>query len=275
MKLIKMTSVMLTLALTLGACSNSSTNEQNSAQGGENSKNEAKAALNNKTFTVKGVKFTMVPVEGGNFMMGATGKMVDNAESDEFPTHNVTLSTYYIGQTEVTQELWTVVMGYNPSNFQGAYLPVEQVTWVDCQKFIAKLNELTGENFRLPTEAEWEFAARGGNKSKGYKFSGSDNVDEVAWNIENSGDMTHSVATKKPNELGIYDMSGSLDEWCADIFGTYDSSAQTDPKGPSNGEQRVNRGSSFKHEAERCRLSNRDYSKPELFYVSVGFRLAL
>ncbi|MBQ0015371.1 MAG: formylglycine-generating enzyme family protein, partial [Bacteroidales bacterium] len=150
----------------------------------------------------------MVEVSGGTFKMGATSEQGSDAWNDEKPVHNVTLSSYYIGLTEVTQELWQAVMGSNPSYFKGLYRPVENVSWDDCQTFISRLNSLTGKNFRLPTEAEWEFAARGGTKSRGYKYSGSNTLDDVAWHVGNSGDKTHDVGTKAPNELGIYDMSG-------------------------------------------------------------------
>ena len=159
---------------------------------------------------VNGVSFEMARVEGGTFRMGATSEQEDEADSDETPVHSVTLSGYYIGKTEVTQALWQAVMGSNPSRFKGSDLPVECVSWNDCQEFIKKLNRLTGRNFRLPTEAEWEFACRGGNNSRGYKYSGSNDIDNVAWYWDNSGEKTHPVGTKAPNELGIYDMSGAM-----------------------------------------------------------------
>ncbi len=173
----------------------------------------AKPAIS-QTFTVNGVSFKMIFVEGGTFTMGATAELESDALGGEKPTHRVTLSSYMIGETEVTQELWQAVMGGNPSLHKGARNPVEWVSWNDCQEFIDKLNRLTGRKFGLPTEAQWEYAARGGNRSKGYKYSGSNNIDELAWYDGNSG--THLVATKKPNELGIYDMSGNLWEWCQD-----------------------------------------------------------
>ena len=188
----------------------------------------------NVVVTVNGVDFKMIKVEGGTFTMG---------EGKE--AHEVTLSEYYIGEFEVTQELWEAVMGSNPSNFKGGYLPVEMVNWNDCQGFIAKLNRLTGKTFRLPTEAQWEYAARGGNKSKGYKYSGSNNIDEVAWYCNNSGGSTHPVGTKSPNELGIYDMSGNVWEWCQDWYGKYSKDSQTNPQGPSSGSNRVRRGGSY------------------------------
>ena len=190
--------------------------------------------------TVNGVAFNMVKVSGGTFQMGATSEQGSYVDSDEQPVHQVTLSDYYIGETEVTQELWQAVMGSNPSKFTGSgLLPVEKVSWDDCQTFITKLNV-----FRLPTEAEWEFAARGGNSSQGYKYSGSNNIDDVAWYTNNSNSKTHEVGTKAPNELGIYDMSGNVWEWCQDWDGSYSSSAQTNPTGPTSGAERVYRGGS-------------------------------
>ena len=162
-----------------------------------------------KTFDVNGVSFTMIPVEGGTFTMGATSEMTA-PDSDEKPTHQVTLSSYYMGETEVTQALWQAVMGSNPSWFQGDNLPVEWVSWHDCQTFISRLNSLTGKRFRLPTEAEWEYAARGGNQSRHTQYSGSSRIDDVVWYEDNSGRKTHPVKTKQPNELGLYDMSGNV-----------------------------------------------------------------
>ena len=171
------------------------------------------------TFEANGVSFTMIPVEGGTFTRGATSEMTEPSDWEK-PTHQVTLSSYYIGETEVTQALWKAVMGSNPSWFKGDDLPVEKVSWDDCQTFISKLNALTGKNFRLPTEAEWEFAARGGNQSRHTQFSGSSRIDDVAWYDGNSGDKTHPVKTKQPNELGIYDMTGNVWEWCQDWYGS-------------------------------------------------------
>ena len=228
-----------------------------------------------KTFTVKGVQFTMMPVEAGTFTMGATSEQV-NPDSDEKPAHQVTLTNnYYIGQTEVTQALWTAVMGSNPSYRKGDNRPVETVSWDDCQKFITKLNSLTGQNFRLPTEAEWEYAARGGKKSQGYQYSGSNNLDEVAWYDGNSSSQTHDVATKRPNELGIYDMSGNVWEWCQEWYGSYSSNSQTNPTGPTSGSHRVDRGGGRISSARGCRSSNRDYSTPGSTFYDLGLRLVL
>ena len=233
-----------------------------------------KASYSNGTLTVNGIKYNMVWVDGGTFRMGATSEQSSEI-SDEKPVHSVTLSGYYIGKTEVTQALWQAVMGSNPSYFEGDDLPVEQVSWDDCQEFIRKLNSLTGQNFRLPTEAEWEFACRGGNNSRGYKYSGSNYIDNVAWYDGNSGDKTHPVATKSPNELGIYDMSGNVWEWCADWYGDYSSGRQTNPKGPYDGSLRVCRGGSWGYIARCCRSSNLVNCDPTIRFGTLGLRLAL
>ena len=224
--------------------------------------------------TVNGVTFNMIKVYGGTFTMGATSEQ-KNPDNDEKPTHQVTLSSYYIGETEVTQALWTAVMGNNPSKFKGDNLPVENVSWEDCQIFIGKLNGLTGKRFRLPTEAEWEYAARGGNRSKRTQYSGSSRIDDVAWYSGNSGSKTHSVKTKKPNELGLYDMSGNVWEWCQDWKGSYSSNAQTNPTGPDSGSSRVGRGGSWRLNVRFCRSSFRDYCSPGVRGDRLGLRLAL
>ncbi|MCQ2313924.1 MAG: SUMF1/EgtB/PvdO family nonheme iron enzyme [Bacteroidales bacterium] len=235
----------------------------------------------NMVATVNGVDFKMIKVEGGTFTMGAsrkkkTGANYDkDAESDERPIHSVTLGEYYIGEFEVTQELWEAVMGSNPSHFKGGNLPVEMVSWNDCQGFIVKLNRLTGKTFRLPTEAQWEYAARGGSKSKGYKYSGSNSINDVAWYTDNSGSKTHTVGTKSPNELGIYDMSGNVCEWCQDWYGSYSSGSQTNPTGPSSGSCRVFRGGGWVSGARLCRVSSRYAFTPFSRYYYFGFRLVL
>ncbi|MDD7095950.1 MAG: formylglycine-generating enzyme family protein [Sodaliphilus sp.] len=234
-----------------------------------------KVVANSGRFTVRGVSFEMVRVEGGTFRMGATSEQGSDVWDNEKPVHSVTLSGYYIGKTEVTQALWKAVMGINPSRFKGDYLPVENVSWDDCQEFIRKLNSMTGQNFRLPTEAEWEFACRGGNNSRGYKYSGSNNLGSVAWYDGNSGNKTHPVGTKAPNELGIYDMSGNVWEWCADWYGDYSSGAQTNPTGPYGGSNRVYRGGSWNYDVGRCRSSNRDFYYPWIRDIILGLRLAL
>ena len=235
-----------------------------------NKKNPA----NNLTFTVDGVSFTMVYVPGGTFTMGATSEQGSDAEIEEKPAHSVTLSGYHIGQTEVTQALWKAVMGSNPSYFKGDSRPVEYVSWNDCQTFISLLNAKTGKNFRLPTEAEWEYAARGGH-SGGSKYAGSDNINNVAWYGDNSGVEIHNVATKSPNGLGIYDMSGNVCEWCQDWYGGYSSSSVTNPKGHSGGDNRVYRGGSWSYFARFCRVSYRDSDPPSLSINFLGLRLVL
>ena len=229
-----------------------------------------------ETIVVNGVEFNMVKIDGGTFHMGATSEQGSVEYEDEKPVHSVTLSDFYIGETEVTQELWEAVMGSNPSEFTGDnQRPVEYVSWDDCQEFIEKLNSLTGKQFRLPTEAEWEYAARGGKYSRGYMYSGSNNADEVAWYRDNSGSKTHSVKTKKANELGLYDMSGNVDEWCNDRYGSYQSYSQTNPTGPSEGGHRVLRGDSWSSIDRFVRVSYRNGSTPDHRHSNRGLRLAL
>ena len=217
----------------------------------------------------------MVYVEGGTFTMGATAEQGSDAWDDEKPAHSVTLSSYYIGQTEVKQALWQAVMGNNPSHFKGDNLPVECVNWDDCQDFITELNALTGRTFRLPTEAELEYAARGGQKSRHFKYSGGNNIDRVAWYGDNSGGKTHPVRVLRSNELGLYDMSGNVLEWCQDWYDDYSSSAQTNPTGPEEGVNRVCRGGCFSSSARGCRVSLRCPNSPGRHYAFFGFRLVL
>ena len=221
-------------------------------------------------FNVDGVSFKMIKVEGGTFQMGS-----ENGYGSEKPVHSVTLSGYYIGETEVTQELWKAVMGSNPSIWKGDNLPVENVTWDDCQEFISKLNQKTGRRFALPTEAQWEFAARGGNKSQGYEYSGSNNIDDVAWYWDNSSVQTHLVGTKLANELGLYDMSGNVCEWCADWYDGYSSSSQKDPTGPETGSFRVYRGGNWLDRASYCRSACRGDGNPGCSDDELGLRLVL
>ena len=217
----------------------------------------------------------MVWVSGGTFTMGATSEQGSDAYNWEKPAHSVTLSGYYIGKYEVTQAQWKAVMGNNPSSFKGDNLPVERVSWNEVQEFIKKLNQMTGKSYRLPTEAEWEYAARGGNNSRGYKYSGSNNIGSVAWYNENSGSTTHPVGSKSPNELGIYDMSGNVFEWCQDWYGDYSSSSQRNPKGPASGLGRVYRGGGWSSFAGDCRVSGRNGSSPDNGSSGLGFRLVL
>ena len=223
-------------------------------------------------FAVNGVEFKMVYVYGGTFMMGATDEQVIEAQDDEKPIHEVVLSNYWIGETQVTQALWEAVMGDNPSVFYGETdLPVESVSWNDCKTFITKLNEITGKTFRLPTEAEWEFAARGGNSSKGFKYAGSNEVAYVAWYRGNADGRTHRVASGTPNELGLYDMSGNVWEWCED---KYDSEGYVDvDTGHSN--KRASRGGSWGSRDSSCRVSRRYGWNPSDTGGHLGLRLAL
>lgn len=223
--------------------------------------------------------FMMKYVEGGSFIMGNSDEEVDEKDRVYLgtPAHQVTLSSYYIGETEVTQALWYSVMGNNPSKDKGKRRPVTNVTWEDCQQFIEKLNKMTGKTFRLPTEAEWEYAARGGNKSHGYTYSGSNLLDDVAWySKRRESCILHNVKSRQPNELGIYDMSGNVSEWCQDWYhDLYESSPQTDPSGPASGSERVIRGGSFLHPREDCIVIARKHLNPKKKMNDMGFRLAL
>ena len=217
----------------------------------------------------------MVKVEGGTFMMGGTREQGEDAFDDEKPAHKVTLSTFFIGRYPITQDQWEAVMGVNPSYFKGEKLPVEKVSWFDCQEFAKKLSEMTGRHFRLPTEAEWEYAARGGKKSKRYKYSGGNILNQVGWYNENSGGISHDVGQKSPNELGIYDMSGNIWEWVQDWKGDYTEDDQVNPKGPETGIERVCRGGGWNREIDRARVSYRGDDQATLQYCSLGLRIAL
>ena len=244
-----------------------SSSNQNGGNNGGSNDSGSENVFPGKVYTVNGVSFKMIAVKGGTFQMGS--------DDGYNAVHQVTLSDYYIGETEVTQELWNAVMGSNPSYFYGnMQRPVETVSWNDCHTFISRLNELTGETFRLPTEAQWEYAARGGYKSKGYTYSGSNAIDDVAWHWYNSDRTTHPVKTKAPNELGIYDMSGNVWEWCSDWYGDYSSAAQTDPTGPATGYYRVGRGGSWDNDATYCRVAFRGNSTPTNRFSHLGLRLA-
>ena len=231
----------------------------------------------NQTHTVNGVSFDMVRVEGGTFMMGSID---DDGGGNELPVHQVTLSSFSIGKFEVTQGLWKAVMGSdnNPSYWADDYRPVGNVSWYEATEFISKLNEMTGKSFRLPTEAEWEYAARGGNKSQGYTYSGSNEIDNVAWYNENSGQFFRS-GTKDPNEMGIYDMAGNAWEWCSDWYDfnyyyyQHVDGIQTNPTGPTYGDYRILRGGCYDSSWYECRVSYRNYNAPYTYDASVGFRL--
>lgn len=265
------------------------------------------SSTGDRTFTVNGVTFEMIAVKGGTFTMGSTDQYAD---SDEKITHQVTVSDFMIGKFEVTQKLWKAVMGNNPSYFKGDNLPVESVSWNDVQEFIRKLNQMTGQNFRLPTEAEWEYAARGGTNTSLYNgeninikgANNSPNLDKLAWYGGNCGQNytssagcdvskgyditgwsekqyndskggTHPVGLKQPNAYGLYDMLGNVWEWCQDWYGDYSSGSQTNPQGPSSGSDRVIRGGSWYDYARDCRVSYRSNTGPDNRYYIIGFRL--
>ena len=214
----------------------------------------------------------MITVQGGTFNMGST------VISNEQPVHSVTLNTFKIAKYEITQKLWEAVMGTNPSRFKGdENRPVEWVNFNDVQQFITKLNQLTGKNYRLPTEAEWEYAARGGNQSLGYTYAGSDDINEVAWYDRNSGKTTHPVGTKAPNELGIYDMSGNVMEWCNDWYSNtyYSVSPSTNPQGPSSGTARILRGGSWYDFSIYCASAKRNGDQPINRINILGARLVI
>jgi formylglycine-generating enzyme required for sulfatase activity len=235
----------------------------------------------------------MILVSGGTFTMGCTGEQGSDCYSDEKPSHQVTLTGFNIGKYEVTEGQWKAVMGSNPSSsVKGDNYPVENVSWnmivgttgsytdingirYYADGFIYKLNQLTGKRYRLPTEAEWEYAARGGSQSKGYKYSGSNTLDNVAWYSSNSGSAKHAVGTKSPNELGIYDMSGNVWEWCSDRYDSYSSNSQNNPQGPSSGSNRVFRGGSWLDFVYNCRVSYRYRWTPSARDYDLGFRVAL
>ena len=266
------------------------TNEKGTAYGTEKAFTTTKTVVNPyTTITVEtsygSVQFDMAKVDGGTFTMGAQSSSASqpnydsDADSDEKPTHSVTLSSYYIGKTEVTQQLWYVVMGSYP-NISSTYgrgddYPVYNVTYSQCEQFIKKLNNLTGKIFRFPTEAEWEFAARGGKNTNGYKYCGSSTVGTVAWYGSNSSNKTHPVAQKEANEVNLYDMSGNVWEWCSDWYGNYTMSAQTNPKGPSSGPGRVIRGGGYNDSPTECRVSVRSNASASSSFTTIGFRLVM
>ena len=228
--------------------------------------------------TLSTIEPEMVFVQGGDFMMGCTS---DDCYDDEMPAHQVSVSDFYIGKYEVTQAQWRVVMGVYPSYFTGDSLPVENVSWNEVQEYISRLNNLTGKKYRLLTEAEWEFAARGGNSSKGFRYSGGNDIESVAWYWNNipsqtrgdEGYGTQTAGLKSPNELGIYDMSGNVLEWCGDWYGEYDSDTQTDPTGPVSGTYRVVRGGGWNSGEKGVTVTYRGFIAPDLRYNYLGFRL--
>ena len=216
----------------------------------------------------------MVYIEAVEFTMGATKEQKGEANSDEKPAHPVVLNCFNLCKYEVTQELWEAVMGDNPSHFKGKNLPVENVSWDDCLKFIMKLNELTGKKYRLPTEAEWEYAARGGSNSMHYKYSGGNSLEYVSWYFHNSMDKTHTVGMMKPNELGLYDMSGNVWEWCQDWYGSYGKKTAYYPTGPIKAYNKVFRGGGYDNGDTYCRCSYRNGTAPQNKFKNLGLRLA-
>ena len=263
-----------TASITGILASNAVASSSSNTSGYSSSSSSMSSGSNTISIPVKnGISIEMVKVEAGTFMMGATSEMKDPYDWEK-PVHQVTLTNdYYMGKYEVTQALWQAVMGNNPSRFKGENLPVETVNWNECQEFITKLNSMTGRKFRLPTEAEWEYSARGGKKSRGYQYSGSSYISDVAW--YDGGSKTHPVGTKQANELGIYDMSGNVWEWCSDWYSSYSSSSQTNPTGSDSGSRRVDRGGGWGNGARRCRLSCRNYDTPDYRDCFLGLRLAL
>ena len=265
-----------TASITGTLASNAVASSSSNTLGYSSASSSMSSGSNTISIPVKnGISIDMVKVEAGTFMMGATSEMKDPYDNEK-PVHQVTLTNdYYMGMYEVPQALWEAVMGSNPSEYKGDNLPVEMVSWNDCQEFISKLNSLTGRKFRLPTEAEWEYAARGGKKSRGYQYSGNSNISDVAWYDGNRGSKPHPVGTKQANELGIYDMSGNVYEWCSDWYGSYSSSSQTNPTGADSGSGRVVRGGSWYDFAWGCRLSYRGSITPFYRGNDLGLRLAL
>ncbi len=260
---------LVVLAIVLFTSTGNSTEDSDSETGRTES-----SLPSRETITVNGVSFDMIRVEGGTYYMGAqsSNSSAKNYDSEAWewdgPVHQETVSTFYMGETEVTQELWQAVMGTNPSYFKGSQKPVECVSWDECQKFIQKLNSKTERQFRLPTEAEWEYAARGGNKSKGYKYSGSNSIGQVAWYDDNSSNTTHPVKQKSPNELGLYDMSGNVGEWTSSYW-------RSNYNASEDRSRRVRRGGSWYNYASYARVSYRDYYSPGSSNSGIGLRLVL
>lgn len=238
-------------------------------------KDEKKAEAD-YTVTILGLNMEMVYVEGGEFEMGATEEQGNDVKTDEKPVRKVKIDGYHIGRYEVTQVQWKAVMGTEPSAFKGDNLPVENVSWLEAREFCQKLSEETGKKYVLPTEAQWEYAARGGNKSQHYKYTGSNDVDVVAWYKDNSGDKTQPVGTKKVNELGIYDMSGNVKEWCSDWYNKYNANDTDNPQGDESGhvDVRVVRGGDWGDAAHYCRVSARYKATPLYHSNGLGFRVA-
>ena len=228
-------------------------------------------------FDVNGVPFDMQRVEGGVFVMGGTREQHRERISTDLPTHTVALDAYYIASTEVTQALWKAVMP-EWEFFEELYLPnfpISYISWNDCQEFVRRLDSITGMPFRLPTEAEWEFAARGGNRSKGFRFAGGNIVENVSWGLSNAGFRTHEVGKKQPNEVGLYDMTGNVSEWCSDWYAPYHFGTVPNPQGPTIGKEKIIRGSSYSNCQDNSYLSHRYMAVPTEATSYCGMRLAL
>jgi formylglycine-generating enzyme required for sulfatase activity len=232
-------------------------------------------ACKTKSFTVKGVTFEMIEVEGGTYMMGATKEQEQYAHDNEKPVHEVTVDRFYIGKYEVTENLWNAVMnGKKPIKGSDGEMPKIGITWNDAQVFIQKLNKITKSKFRLPTEAEWQYAARGGKANNGFVYSGGNNLEMLGWYNGNATKI-HQVAMAWPNELGLYDMSGNVIEFCSDYYGSYSAEKQVNPKGPATGNKRVVVGGSYSSGSKLCRVSSRIAMAPDKIYGDCGFRLVL
>ena len=240
-------------------------------------KNNTPDSLQVLRIKVGEVAFDMQKVEGGLFIMGGTHEQHNEVISTDLPTHTVSLHTYYIGITEVTQDLWQAIMPewYISDEWNIPNQPITDITWYDCQEFIRRLNSITSLPFRLPTEAEWEFAARGGNISRGYRFAGGNKIEDVSWGLSNAGFRKHNVGERKPNELGLYDMTGNVSEWCSDWYGMYYLGTEPNPQGAKEGELKVVRGGSFDNCKDNSYLSRREYYNPNEAMNYCGFRLAL
>jgi formylglycine-generating enzyme required for sulfatase activity len=234
---------------------------------------DASIQVANKLLAPRANPYNMVFVEGGTFTMGCKAEQGGECVSDEQPAHQVNLSSFFIGKYPVTQAEWEAVMGNNSSDFKGARHPVNRVSWDDVQVFLERLNAQTGMKYRLPTEAEWEYAARGGKYSQGFNYSGSDELDKVAWSRQTSDGTSHEVGLKQPNELGLYDMSGNVWEWCSDLYGDYASDSQTNPEGPALRQYRVLRGGGWGSDARCCRVSFRHFHTPNYGKCKSGLRL--
>ena len=240
-------------------------------------KNNTPDSLQVLRIKVGEVAFDMQKVEGGLFIMGGTPEQHNEVISTDLPTHTVSLHTYYIGTTEVTQDLWQAIMPewYISDEWNIPNQPITDITWYDCQEFIHRLDSITGLPFRLLTEAEWEFAARGGNVSRGYRFAGGNKIEDVSWGLSNAGFRKHNVGERKPNELGLYDMTGNVSEWCSDWYGMYHLGTEPNPQGATEGELKVVRGGSFDNCKDNSYLSRREYYNPNEAMNYCGFRLAL